>query len=76
MLFDDWHASVDVVLVWVLAIDEVWVDERLADLFALLRPLGEVAGVDFGGANRVLRSQRGGLSGIPVPVGIVEWLQK
>ena len=74
MLFDDWNTSVDVVLVWVLAIDEGWVDESLADLEALLRPLGEIAGIDFRGANRVLRSQRGGLGGVPVPIRVVEWL--
>ena len=54
--------------------DEGWVDECLAGLEALLRPLGEKYGADFGGEIRVFRSKRDGLrGGVPVTVKVVKW---
>ena len=51
-----------------------WVDVSLADLAALFSPVGELAGLDVRGADRVLLRQGGGLAGVPVPVVIAERL--
>ena len=51
-----------------------WVDVSFADLAALFGPVGELAGLDVGGADRVLARQGGGLAGVPVPVVVAERL--
>ena len=53
-----------------------WVDVCLGNCSALFGPVGELAGFDVGGADRVGGGQGGGLSSVPVPVVVVERLKR
>ena len=53
-----------------------WVDVCLGNLSALFSPVGELAGLDVGRADRVGGGQGGGLASVPVPVAVVERLKR